>query len=64
MLWIPLDPWRDENPFGSITPPPPEPRRRGHWEFLPRLFLAMGRFTVFYWALVQLAEALKAYGGW
>ena len=20
MLWIPLDPWRDENPFGVDTP--------------------------------------------
>ncbi len=57
MIWIPLDPWRDENPFGPIEPPPPEPK--GHWAFLPRLFLAMGCFAVVFWALAQLAEALK-----
>ncbi len=58
MLWIPLDPWRDESPFGSNVPPSPEPK--SHWAFLPRLFLAIGCFAAVFWVLFQLAEALKS----
>ena len=32
LLWIPLDPWRDENPFGPNEPPkePAKPEKSGN----------------------------------